>query len=204
MRIITIGREFGSGGRELGKRLADELGIPCYDKEILIEVSNQYGLSPEHIESLTQSNISRIYPTTIGRTLLSPVYYNQEAIQAIASEELVIKKLALRGDCVFVGRSADIILEEFNPFNIFVYANKESKFKRCLERSTIEQNEKELLKSMKKIDYDRASNRKFLTDSEWGNKKSYHLCINTSNIEIKDIIPMLADYTKKWFESQGK
>ncbi len=194
--IITIGREFGSGGRELGKRLADELGVPCYDKEIINEVARLQGISPEHVERIAQADIRRVYPVTIGRTFSAPIYYNDNAIRVLSTQQDVIKKLAAQGDCVIVGRSADVVLEDMKCFNIFVYASKESKLKRCLERSTEGETEKEILKQMARIDKDRAANRRLISDNDWGKKESYHLCINTSDVEIKTIVPALAAYIK--------
>ncbi len=200
MNIITIGREFGSGGRELGKRLADALGVPCYDKEIIDEVAKFQGITPDHVEHITQTDIRRIYAGTIGRTMMSPVYYNSAAIEIMVAQQDVIKKLASQGDCVIVGRQADIILAGMKPLNLFVYADKESKLKRCLERAHEGETERSIGKQMKKIDRDRASNRRIMTESEWGKRESYHLCINTSGVEIKDIAPALAEYAKAWFK----
>lgn len=96
MRIITISREFGSGGRELGKRMA--------------------------------------YPITIGCTLSYPAYMQQNEINILISQQRVMKKLAARGDCVVMGQRADSILKEYQPMKLFIYADTESKIKRCQER----------------------------------------------------------------------
>ncbi len=199
MRIITVGREFGSGGREFGKRLADALGIPCYDKEIISEVAKLKGISTEHVEHIAQSDISRIYAGTIGRTFSTPIYYNSMAFEVMASQQEVIKSLAEGGDCVIVGRQADIILKDMNPLNIFVYADKASKLRRCMERASEGETEKEILKQMQNVDKSRARNRRLMCDGEWGKREQYHLCINTSGIEIKALVPALAEYAKAWF-----
>ncbi len=200
--IITIGREFGSGGRELGKRLADELGIPCYDKEIITEVANIQGISDDHVEHITQSDIRRVYTGTIGRTLATPIYYTDSAIQVFASQHKVIRRLAEQGDCVVVGRCADYILQDMKPLNIFVYADKASKIARCRSRSTVEESDRELARQMQRIDRNRASNYKLLTGHAWGKKDGYHLCINTSGVEIKQLVPALREYVKAWFERE--
>ncbi len=202
MRIITIGREFGSGGRELGKRLADALGIPCYDKEIINEVAKQQGLSPESVERISQSDIRLVYPMTVGRTLTTSYYYNALAMEVIASQHAVIKKLASQGDCVIVGRQADLILSDLAPLNLFVYADAPSKIERCMARAKGEITEKKLKKQMKKVDKERASNRRAFGGGGWGKKESYHLCINTSGREIKELIPSLVAYVNAWFEGK--
>lgn len=197
MKIITIGREFGSGGRELGKRLADALGIPCYDKEIINEVAKTQGIVPERVERISESDIHLLYPATIGHSFISPFYYEGSDVQILVSQQEVIKKLSHNGDCVIIGRGADVILKDMHPFNIFVYADTQSKLARCLEHADAGETEKEILRQMKRIDRNRASSRKFLTDSRWGDKEAYDLCINTSNMSIKDIVPSLADLIRK-------
>ncbi len=199
MRVITIGREFGSGGRELGKRLADALGIPCYDKEIIDEVAKAQGLSSEEVESISLSDIRRVYPFTIGRTLTASYYYNALAIEVIAKQYEVIKSLAEQGDCVIVGRQADLILQKQSPLNLFVYADEASKLKRCLARAEQGETEKKLRKEMKRVDKERAANRKAFGGSAWGRKENYHLCVNTSGTEIKELIPSLVAFVNAWF-----
>ncbi len=199
MKIITVGREFGSGGRELGKRLADALGVPCYDKEIIAEVAKKQGVTPEYVERITQTDIMSVYAGTIGRSMYSSIYFNQTAIGVLSAQRDVIKKLAEENDCVIVGRQADILLEDMKPLNIFVYADKESKLRRCMARANEGETEKAIVKQMKKIDKDRASNRRMIGGGEWGNRENYHLCVNTSGKEIKSLIPALVAYANAWF-----
>ncbi len=199
MRIITISREFGSGGRELGKRLADALGVPCYDKEVIREVAKLQGITPEHVEYITQSDIRKIYPMTIGRSLLAQIQYNETAMQVFSAEQGVIKKLAAQGDCVFIGRSSDILLQELKPLNIFVHAEKEAKLARCLAHIRPGETPKEIEKQMRRIDKDRASNHQLLSDYGWGRKEGYHLCVNTTGVDIKALSQVLAEYAKTWF-----
>ncbi len=198
MSIITIGREFGSGGRELGKRLADELGVPCYDKEIISEIAKLKGVSPDRVESISNADIRKIYSYTIGRTLMSPAYVGNDAASIFFCQQEVIKKLASEGDCVVVGRNADVVLRDMNPLNLFVYADEESKVKRCMERAEKGESVKDILKQMRKIDKSRASNRALITDTPWGEKETYHLCINTSGVNIKSLVPALAQYVRAY------
>lgn len=197
--IITVGRQFGSGGRELGKRLADALGIPCYDKEIINEVAKLQGVTPEHVNHIGDSDIRAVYASTIGHTLTVPLYYDNSPLMILAERDSVIKRLASLGDCVIVGRNADVVLKDMHPLNLFVYADTESKLRRCMERAQEGETEKSILKQMKKIDKHRAANRRMATDSEWGQPESYHLCINTSGHEIKTLVPALAQYARQWF-----
>ncbi len=202
MRIITIGREFGSGGREVGKRLADALGVPCYDKEVINEVAKLKGVDPVQIDEIAEVEIRQVYPVTVGRTLLTPIYFNDGITEDLSVREKVIKALAARGDCVIVGRFADVILEELQPLNLFVYADRESKFARCMQRATEGETEKSVRKKMKKIDRARARNYSTFSGRKWGDKKGYHLCINTTGVEIKALAPALAEYAKAWFDKK--
>ncbi|MGM9680986.1 MAG: AAA family ATPase [Eubacteriales bacterium] len=201
MRIITINREFGSGGRELGKRLADALGIPCYDHEIVDMVAEKYGFDKNHVTHVSEKDIRVFYPTTIAHRLVAPHPMTQQSVAITVSEHELIKELAQQGDCVIVGRCADIVLREMNPMNIFVYADRQSKLIRCKNRADEKEHfsEKEMLRKMRQIDKERAAYRAMFCEEAWGKKESYHLCINTSGREIKTLIPAVADYVKLWF-----
>lgn len=204
MRIITISREFGSGGRELGKRLADALGIPCYDHEIIDMVAEKYGYDKAHIAHVSEKDIRMFYPTTIAHRLIAPHPMTQQSISIALAEHELIKELAAQGDCVIVGRSADIVLREKKPMNIFVYADRLSKLARCESRAAKNEHfsEKEMLKKMKQIDKERAAYRSLFTEEDWGRKESYHLCINTSGKDIRTLIPAIAEYVKLWFAQE--
>ena len=201
MKIITISREFGSGGRELGKRLADALGIPCYDHEIMEMVAERHGFGKEHVAHVSDKDIRVFYPIMIAHRLITPHPMAQQSVKIAVAEHETIKELANEGDCVIVGRCSDVILREMNPMNIFVYADTPSKLERC--KSKADENEhfsdKEMLKKMKQIDKERAAYRAMFTECAWGRKESYHLCINTSGKEIKTLIPGIAEYVKLWF-----
>lgn len=201
MKIITIDREFGSGGRELGKRLADALRIPCYDQEIIEEVAKLHGLDPDHVGHISEADVRAVYPMTVGRRF--QVYSTQakDTIQVLISQQNVIKTLAASGDCVIVGRCADVILQDMNPLNLFVYSDQESKLLRCMQRIKKNESRQNILQMMKKIDRDRVACRELLTDSKWGQKETYHLCVNTSGREVKSIIPAVAAYAGCWFEN---
>ena len=108
----------------------------------------------------------------------------------------LIKELAEKGNCVFVGRAADSILEEYNPFKIFVYADEQSKLDRCKQRAEEGENltDREMLRAMKRIDKARAEFHDIISEYKWGDKEGYDLCVNTTGLEIKKVIPALAEY----------
>ncbi len=194
--IITIGREFGSGGRELGKRLADELHIPYYDKEILEEVKKRSPYGMTYIEEVSEKRPYSIPTLHFGNSFL---YYKDVALeQNIDVHSLqndILKEIAAKSSCIIIGRGADYTLREFKPFNIFVYADMDSKVNRCKSRlkdgETI--TDKELIKNIKMTDKKRKSFYEFYTGKKWGDKSSYDLMINTSNANIKQMAKNIAD-----------
>ena len=154
------------------------------------------GVTPDKVEHITRSDIRNIYPATIGRTLSTPIYYNNNAGVVLGEMQNVIRRLATESDCVIVGCQADIILQDMAPFSIFVYADKESKLRRCLERAESGETEETILEQMERIDKVRSSTRQMLSDSKWGAKESYHLMVNTSGMDIKAKVPYIVEKAK--------
>lgn len=204
MKIITISREFGSGGRELGKRLADYLGVRCYDHEIIDMVAEKHGLDKNYVSHISEKDIRVFYPSTIGHRFMAPNHAAQESVKVTLAQHEMIRQLASQDDCVIVGRCADVVCREMNPLNIFVYADKISKLARCQERAGEDEHytERDMLRRMRKIDKERAAYRELFSETEWGRKESYHLCINTSGKQIKDLVPAIGEYAKIWFEQK--
>lgn len=203
MRIITLSREFGSGGRELGKRLSESLGIPCYDNEIIKMIAEKHGFNEEYVSQMSEKSIQAAYPLTIGKRFsAAPSYQTKQAITIAVEQQKIIENFAKQGDCVIVGRCADIILAEYNPFKIFVYASEKSKLERCLARADGEEKISPAImrRKMREIDKGRADCRSFYTNTKWGAKENYHLCINTTNTEIKKLVPAISKYIQIWFE----
>lgn len=194
-RIITIGREFGSGGRELGRRLAEELHIEYYDKELLTEIAKHTSLAEEYIQNVVERQPHSLMPITIGRSFAYGEDYVLKQVQAVyRAQSEIIRDLADKSDCVIIGRCADYILREQNPFRIFVYADMDSRVRRCMERRTEGeiQTEKQMKKQIRVMDKNRARYYEFYTGLKWGDKSNYDLCINTSDTVIKEIVPAIA------------
>lgn len=205
MRIITISREFGSGGRELGKRLADALGFAYYDREIVSSIAEKCNLDEGYVENVLRKGLTINVPVTFGHTFYfysDPTSENE--LKVLNTQQQIIKELAQRGDCVMVGRSSGIILEKYNPLRLFVYADMEWKVKRCRERASADEHltDRELEKKIRQIDAGRARHQKLLTDRKWGDREGYDLCINTTSLEIKKIIPGLKEMALCWFDQQ--
>lgn len=206
MNIITISREFGSGGRELGKRIADLLGYAYYDREIISQIAKQHDFDEHYVENMLESGFPISVPISYGKTFSYADISGQQALQLLTSQCALLKEFAEKGNCVIVGRSANIILEEFDPLNIFVYADMESKIKRCRQRATGDESftDNQFRRKIKQIDMGRARHQRFLSDKKWGDKAGYHLCVNTSGLEIKAIAPIVADFARHCFEKNVK
>ena len=202
MKIITISREFGSGGRELGKRLADFTGFDYYDSEIISAVAQKSGLDKKYVENTLNNHGWQSYPMTYRNTLGASGYMQSSKVQLLLEQKKVIEEIAALGkDCIIVGRNADLILKEYHPFSIFVCAKQDAKVRRCMERAPEGENlsEKELVRKMKQIDKMRSQTREIMSDSVWGEPCEYHLTVNTTDWEIKDLVPGVFDFAMRWF-----
>ena len=194
-KIITIGREFGSGGRELGRRLAEALGFEYYDKEIITAIAEHTSLSEEYVKEIVERKPHQLYPITIGQSISYFDTYAFTQMQSVyQAQDKILRELAEKSNCVIVGRCADDILKDFKPFRIFVYADMQSRINRCLKRSPKGEDlsEKQLLKSIKRIDKDRAKYYKFYTGQVWGYRSNYDLCINTTDTDIPEAVAAVA------------
>ena len=205
-RIITVSREFGSGGRELGKRLADELSFSYYDREIVTALSEKTGMDENYLEHQLEKSAVFPYPVHYAQTFSQISTISDGAMQLMSLQTSLIRELAAKGDCVIVGRAADAILEEYRPFRLFVCADQESKLERCRKRAPAgeELSDREILRRMKRIDRDRAEYHDIISSSVWGDKSAYHLCVNTSGVEIKRIVPAIAEYYRLWVQSSAE
>ena len=206
MKIITISREFGSGGRELGKRLSDRLNVPYYDREIITAVAKKYALDENYVDTALESGKFRTISLTFGRTFYCVPAMPYDTQKLMVEQQKVIKALAQRGDCIIIGRNADILLEEYDPLKIFVYADMDSRIKRCMERMQPEEqlNRQELEKKIRQIDKKRLQHHAMISETAWGSKEAYDLCVNTTGVAIKSIVPSIADFSEEWFSQRKK
>lgn len=202
-KIITISREFGSGGREVGKRLADNLGFAYYDAEIITEIANKTGLTEEYIRGIAENGMIS-YSFQFAKSFASYSAWHNSQTQVLIEQTKVLKEIAQKGNCIIVGRGADWILREYEPMNIFVYADIESKINRCREKAMEDEqlSDKELKHKILHIDKVRKKYYNLISPLEWGERNNYHLCLNTSNLDIKGVIPGLVTYIENWYRSR--
>ena len=200
MRIITVSRQFSSGGRELAKRMADILGFDYYDREIISEIAKSTKLDESFVES-TLSSGYRAIPLHFARSF-SFAYASTGKSELLVEEKKVIDAIAKKGkDFIIVGRNADILLNEYKPLNIFVCADLESKVQRCIDKALLGEKptRKEIEKQLKQIDKNRASSRALLSETKWGECTNYHLTINTTGWEIKELTPIISKLAELYF-----
>ena len=195
-KIVTIGREFGSGGRELGRRLADELGAAYYDKEIVSEIAKRTELSEQYVQSIVERKPVVLYPIHVGRSFYPALDTVAEQNAAIyARQHEIIREMADRSDCVIVGRCADFILRDKDPLRLFVYADMPSKIARCRQKAPegeARYSDRKLARMIKKIDAERAHYYYFYTGRKWGDPLNFDVCVNTTQQEIKALAKAIA------------
>ena len=178
-RIITISREFGSGGRFIGEEVAKKLGITYYDKNIISEIAEKSGLSPEYIqESAELSPKKGLFAYALagrditGKSVEDMVYEAQRK---------VILELAEKESCVIIGRNADFILRDWNAvLNVFIHGDMSEKTQRIMRLHNVEA--QEAAKMMADTDKRRMTNYNFYTDQKWGKASNYTLCLNSSQL----------------------
>ena len=197
--IITIGREFGSGGREFGRRLAEELGFEYYDKEIVTRIAEHTSLFEEYVKKILKSTPHNLYPITIGHSFAyvdNVMFKNTQSVYAAQKE--IIKNLSQKSDCVIVGRCADYILKDEKPFRIFVHADIDSRIARCRSRSDKAESfdDRQLKKMIKRIDRNRKAYYEFYTGHKWGHISNYDICVNTTNTDIKEVVKAISKMFK--------
>lgn len=195
-KIITIGREFGSGGREIGKRLADILGYAYYDKEIIAEISKRTQLAESYVHQIVEQGKGVFFPITVSRTLhTAGSDYMLKQYTAIYTEQAnVLHEMAEQSNCIIVGRCGDFILRDLKPFRLFVYADMQSKIARCREKADESEhlNDRQLEKMIRNVDKNRAKYYHYYTGNKWGARSNYDLCVNTSSTSIKELTEALA------------
>ena len=178
-RIITISREFGSGGRFIGEEVAKKLGIAYYDKNVINEIAEKSGLSPEYIQENAELSPKKgMFAYALagrditGRSVEDMVYEAQRK---------VILELAEKVPCVIIGRNADYILKDRDDvLNVFIHGNMSEKTQRIIRLYNVD--EKKAVKMMADTDKRRMTNYNFYTEHKWGKASNYTLCLNSSQL----------------------
>ena len=208
MRIITISRQFGSGGRELGKRLADVLGFDYYDREIIDTLAERQNLDPEYVRSeLSYHGWNHVH-LTYHSSFSTVMPVSSLKTQLMSQERELIRQIPESGnDFIIIGRNAEVILEEYKPFCIFVCASLEDRLARCMEhekkRPVDEQlPEKQVLKNIKRIDKERIQTREILTGRDLSDMSTYDMTVNAGGRNMKKLAQAVGEFALRWFEEE--
>ena len=205
MRIITVSREFGSGGRELGSRLAAALGWDYYDKEIIEALAAEHGMDEDYVREVLNnhgwSHIQLTYRNSFSHMMFHPGSH----LPLLLRQKEIIRGIADSGhDCVIVGRDADVILQNHAPLRIFVCADMQARLARTmaheLKKPEPERlSEKEIRRNIRRIDRARIRTREVLTGKSGTDHSTFDLTINASGKDLKKLAGALADFSAYWF-----
>ena len=207
--IITIGRQFGSGGREIGEKLAEHFGIKCYDKELLSRAAKESGFCEEmiqnHDERPTNSFLYNLVMDTYSFGYNASSFVDMPISHKVFLAQFdTIKKIADEGPCVIVGRCADYALADYdNVLNLFIHGDEECKIKRLKERFDDITTDDKAREMMNKKDKQRQSYYNYYSSKKWGRADSYDLCINSSILGIDGTVNFIIQYIED-FENTKK
>ncbi len=193
MKVITIGREFGSGGREIGLKVATALNIPFYDKELISLAAEKGKMSPEFLEEYEESVAHS--PFFLPRTGVFSAYQQPVTDKIYLSQFQIIQSLAAKGPCVIVGRSADYVLKE-TALKVFIRADLSARVQRKLSLG-IDVPEEKMPQHIQSIDKKRSKYYQHYTDQIWGDVRNYNLCIDTTNIGTDGGAEVMLCYLKQ-------
>ena len=189
-RIITISRQFGSGGRTIGRMVAEKLGIPCYDQELLEQLAEKSGFSKEYIKERGEYTERGGWLANALSGRIGGGMNNQDYIW-VAQRELILE-LASKGSCVIVGRCADYILQDqADCLNVFVHANIQQRSERIVKLYGERDDAPE--KRLKDKDRRRKAYYQFYTDMEWGKAENYHISLDSGVIGLEKCVQIIAD-----------
>lgn len=188
-QVITISREFGSGGRELGFRLAEKLGIPFYDKELISMAAENSDMAEsaflEHDEIIAEQT------PYVSYMPFSPIYQIPMSDQIFVEQSKVIRMLGEKGPCVIVGRCADMILAD--SINLFICAKLKKRVERLMGLETGVEPEK-LEERIREVDRKRKDYYQYFTGNTWGKAQNYHLCLDSGRVGIEGCLNAIAAY----------
>ncbi len=216
MRIITVSRQFGSGGRELGRRLSDLLGWDYYDKAIIEAIAEQQGMSPAQVhEALSHHgwrDVQLTYQNSFAQLDSSGhfTFAHGMRTQLLARQREIIRNITAAGnDCVIVGRDADVILQEYHPLRVCVCADLQARLDRCMAHemkrpASSQLTEKEILRNIRRIDRSRNRTREVLTGKQRGDSSMFDLTVNTTGWDIEALAPAVADFAVRWFDARDQ
>lgn len=199
--IITIGRQYGTGGREISKKLSEKLDIPFYDEEFSESVAEAVNAHPDEVKKVDEKATNSLLYTIVSggglKGLSDVIQYEMHMNDKVFVEQTkFIRETAKKGPCIFLGRCADYVLDgNENLFRVFLYADSAGRIKRISEALGID--EKKAKEEMIKKDKQWKTHYNYYTDREWDNMKSYDLCINVGLFGADTAVDIIAECVKK-------
>ncbi len=206
-RVITIGRQFGSGGHEVGLRLAKRLGYPFYDKELLSLTAENSRFAESYLAKMDEQKPSFLNLGSSGvipggssaQSAMTQFYHLSPNDQIFLATSKVMHSLAEQGPCVIVGRCADYILRDVDPVNFFICAEIKDRVARKLALDEHkEMNEQEMEKLILQTDKNRGKYYEYYTHETWGNAANYHMCINTSVVGVDGAAEIIMKFVEEF------
>lgn len=203
MNVVTVSREFGTGGKEFGRKLAESLGYVYLDKNIAHELAGKLNMNEQYIDYFldTGAPIGMSGNLEGNMAAYTPAETQNNITLQIESQKM-LKEMASKKDIVIIGRAADIILAEFRPFRIFIYADQGQKIVhyKNTNKEVADSTDQEIAKMLHMVDVERYQHHMLFSPIKWGDKQAYDLCINATNINIDKVAPVIAEYAKLFFE----
>lgn len=198
--IITIGRQYGSGGRELGEKLAQKLGYKFYDQELVemaAEKSNMHASILHQADEKASKSLLYSIVTGMDSRFLNPYYELPINDKLFIEQSNIIKKLGEEGNCVIVGRCADYVIEsaKMKSIDLFIYASMEHRIERIAGKYDL--TPEKAKDKIKKVEKGRKAYYNYYSNKEWGDIANYDLCISTSHISLDDATDIAFDFIKK-------
>ncbi|MGE4215417.1 MAG: AAA family ATPase [Anaerotignaceae bacterium] len=190
-KIITIGRQLGSGGREIGKQLSEKLGIGYYDREIIQKAALESGIAEDIMESYDEkASKSFLYSLVMNSTLYTGNDTKPLELRAYLAQVNAIKRIADSGPCVIVGRGADYILRNYsNLTKVFIVADIDYRIQRVMERRNLSAEKAQVL--IQRTDKSRESFYNYHTEQKWSDVRNYDLCINSAKASLSGAIKVI-------------
>lgn len=198
--IITIGRQFGSGGRSIGEKLAKKLGVSFYDKELISLAAKESGMDPEVFKGVDEkATNSLLYSLSMGMYSFGSGFPTMGDLpvndKLYLLQHKIIKEIAEKESCVIVGRCADYVLRERDDcVNLFIYANMAYRKEQSVKKHGIEEARAEHI--INKTDKNRANYYSFYSGQKWGMAENYDVCIDSSKLSEEKIVDLIAEYVR--------
>lgn len=197
--VITIAREFGSGGREIGKRLAERFNIPFYDKELIDMAAHEAGVGVDYVASREQNIPSSLLYEMVMQDFTAPLEKSLSRDDALfVVQSRIVRKLAAQGSCVIIGRCADYVLRDYpHCFKVFVHADYDSKLERVV--SEYHESREQAIEDLSRVDHGRANHYKTYTGGVWNDASNYDLSLDSGMLGVDGCVRVIEEIIRKKF-----